>query len=109
MKTFSLALVLLLMGAGSFVSTANAQNDETGIRKVVNKVPPSYPGIARSMNLTGSVKLEAVVAPNGAVKSVQALGGNPVFVEAAQSAVRDWKWEKSDHETTERVEIRFNP
>ena len=109
MKTFSLALVLLLMGAGSFVSAANAQNDETGIRKVVSKVPPSYPGIARSINLTGSVKLEAVVAPNGVVKSVQVLGGNPIFVESAQSAVRGWKWEKSDHETTERVEIRFNP
>ncbi len=113
MKTFSLALVLLLIGAGSFVSAADAQNgaqnEETGSRKIVSKVLPSYPTIARTMNLSGAVKLEAVVSTNGVVKSVQVLGGNPVFVQSAESAVRGWKWEKSDHETNERVEVRFTP
>jgi len=27
----------------------------------------------------------------------------------AQPAVRNWKWEKADQESTERVEGRFNP
>ena len=74
MKTFpSMALALLLIGAGSFVLPAASQDEATGARKVVSKSLPSYPSIA------------------------------------AESAVRGWKWEKSDHETTERVEVRFNP
>jgi len=110
MKTFPLmALALLLIGASSFVLPANAQDEATGARKVVSKTLPAYPSIARTMNLTGAVKLEAVVSSNGAVKSVQVLGGNPVFAQSAESAVRGWKWEKSEHETTERVEVRFNP
>jgi outer membrane biosynthesis protein TonB len=61
------------------------------------------------MNLTGSVKLEIVVATNGSVKSVQVTGGNPVFSQAVESALRGWKWEKGEHETTEHLEIRFKP
>jgi TonB family protein len=102
-----MALAILLIGAGSL--PAHAQGEATGSRKVVSKALPAYPSIARTMNLTGTVKLEAVVSTNGAVKSVQVLGGNPVFAQSAESAVRGWKWEKSDHETTERVEVRFNP
>jgi TonB family protein len=104
-----MAVALLLIAGGSFVCPANGQAEETGSRKVVSKSLPSYPSIARTMNLTGAVKLEAVVAANGSVKSVQVLGGNPVFAQSAEVAVRGWKWEKSDHDTTEHVEVRFNP
>jgi len=65
--------------------------------------------LARTMNLSGTVKLEATVAPNGSVKSVDIKGGNPLLAQSAQSTVRDWKWEKADHETTELLEIRFTP
>jgi outer membrane biosynthesis protein TonB len=61
------------------------------------------------MNLAGTVRLEAVVAPNGSVKTVDIKGGNPLLAQAAQFTVREWKWEKTDHETTEIVEVRFSP
>ena len=113
MKASSLFIALLLSATiGSFAAAADAQNqneDAASSRKVVSRVVPSYPQIARNMNLTGAVKLEVVVAANGSVKSIQVLGGSPVFAQPAQSAVREWKWEKTDHESTERVEVRFNP
>src|SRR4029078_7598183 len=77
--------------------------------KVLTRVLPIYPPIARSMNLSGSVKLEIVVAPTGSVKSIQVIGGSPVFSQAAEGAVRAWKWEKAEHETTERLEVEFKP
>jgi len=43
------------------------------------------------------------------VKSIQVVGGNPLLIQSAQNAVRDWKWEKAEHETTELVEFRFHP
>lgn len=104
---WSLCLVLL---CGSVSAPAFAQSEQTAsARKVVNKVTPNYPSLARNMNLSGSVKLEALVLPNGTVKTIQIKGGNPLLAQAAESAVRAWKWEKADHETTEVLEIRFTP
>ena len=104
-------LVLLSVLLFTFqTGPATAQTDEsTSDRKVVNKVVPPYPAIARSMNLSGTVKLEAHVLANGSVKAVQVKGGNPLLVQSAQRAVQDWKWEKTDHESTEQVEFRFHP
>jgi TonB family protein len=111
MRLCSVFLVVLLgLVMVSQASSAEAQStDSQSARKVVNKVFPAYPAMARGMNLAGTVKLEAVVLANGSVKSIQVKGGNPVLVQAAQKAVREWKWAKSDHDSTEMVECRFNP
>jgi TonB family protein len=78
-------------------------------RKVVTKVMPAYPSLARTMHITGVVRMEAVVAPNGSLKTVEIRGGNPVLVQAATGAVSQWKWEPSSHETHESIEIKFDP
>jgi hypothetical protein len=43
------------------------------------------------------------------VKSVDVRGGHPVLAQAAQNAVRQWKWEPAPHETSELMEIKFTP
>ena len=87
-----------------------AQLDQTETtRKIVNRVTPVYPEMARSMNLRGSVKAEAVVTPNGTVKLVDVKGGHPVLAEAAQHAIYKWKWAPASHETRELIEVRFDP
>ena len=106
------ATASLLLGLGLFVcgATGNAQTEQfSSSRKVVNRVVPSYPPLARPLNLSGTVKLEVLVSPDGRVKTVQDKGGNPVFVRAAESALREWKWEKSGQWTTELVEFDFKP
>jgi hypothetical protein len=60
------------------------------------------------MNIRGSVKAEALVKPNGVVKSVDVKGGHPVLVRA-QEAIYRWKWEPSAHETREPIEVKFDP
>jgi hypothetical protein len=35
--------------------------------------------------------------------------GSPLFSQSAQSALREWKWEKGDHETMEVVVFHFKP
>ena len=112
MKVSSSFLALLLTISIVSVSSANAQTNNVeveGSRKVLRRISPMYPSIVRGMNLSGSVKLEVVVAPNGSVKSIQVIGGSPVFSQAAESAVRGWRWEKGEHETTERIEVEFKP
>jgi TonB family protein len=114
MRLCSVFLVVLLGSVTvSQAASADAQGAQSAesqsARKVVNKVFPAYPAMARGMNLAGTVKLEAVVLANGSVKSIQVKGGNPVLVQAAQHALREWKWAKSDHDSTEMLEFRFNP
>lgn len=100
-----LATTLLTYSLPSF-----GQADQpAGNRKVVNKVVPQYPAWARGMNLKGIVKVEAVVASNGVVKSVEVKGGHPVLVQSATSAVRQWTWEPASHESRELVEVKFGP
>lgn len=85
------------------------QEEPASTRKVVSRAAAEYPELARTMRLKGSVKVEAVVAPNGTVKTVQIKGGHPVLAQAAEKAVRKWKWESATRESLESVEFRFGP
>jgi len=49
-----------------------------------------------------------LVAPNGTVKGVEIKGGHPVLALAAQSAIRQWKWQAAAHESHESVELKFS-
>ncbi len=57
----------------------------------------------------GTVKIEAVVRASGIVKSTRVLGGNPVLVNAAVDAVAKWKFEPGQNETTEVIQLEFDP
>jgi TonB family protein len=76
-------------------------------RKVVTRVSPQYPNLARTMNIQGNVKADVLVAPNGTVKSIQIKGGHPLLGQAAENAIREWKWEPTPHETHEIIELKF--
>ena len=82
--------------------------DEEGRRKITLQVKPSYPELARKMNVSGVVRMEVSVAPDGAVRDSKAIGGNPVLIQAAESAVKRWKFEPSLKPTVEIVTFRFN-
>ena len=98
-------LPVLMLGP----SHASAQEPSEGGRKVVTKVVTQYPSLARTMNLQGVVRAEVLVAPNGTAKLVEVKGGHPLLAQAAQTALRQWKWAPAPRETHESVELRFNP
>jgi TonB family protein len=103
-------MLLALLPALVLVPAASGQQEATeSARKIVNRVTPQYPQIARTMKLQGNVKAEALVQPNGVVKSVEVKGGHPVLVRAAQDAIYKWKWAPATHETREPIEVRFDP
>jgi periplasmic protein TonB len=86
-----------------------AQDAAEGSRKVLNRVEPQYPATALRLNIQGSVKVEVVIASNGTVKSMEIRGGHPLLAQAAQNAIRQWRWEPYPHETTQSIEIKFRP
>jgi TonB family protein len=91
------------------LSLASAQQAsvEEGKRKAKVKSMPAYPDLARRMNISGKVKLELVIAPDGHVKSARALGGHPVLVGPCLDSVKEWKFDAAPEETTQLVEFSF--
>jgi TonB family protein len=85
-----------------------AQESEESHRKVVSRIAPEYPNLARSMNLRGVVRVEAVVGSNGVVKKAEVKGGHPVLVQSALTAVYKWRWEPGVKDTHELVLIQFS-
>jgi TonB family protein len=104
-----IAILCLVLGAlaGAMMQPQDQKADSD--RRVITHVAPSYPDLARTMNLQGIVKLRVTVAPDGTVKTTQVVGGNPVLAKSAQDAVSRWKWAPAPHESTESVELRFSP
>lgn len=106
-----LAVVLFVAASVTWIvkpSPAAGQQPEGEItRKVKSKVSPTYPDIAKRMNINGVVKLIVVVAPNGSVKSTKVLGGHPMLASAAEDAVKKWKFEPGPEESSGIVEFSF--
>jgi len=106
-----LAVALFLLLAGSlFISTlGSAQEVTEANRRIVTKIIPQYPALARAMKIQGNVRIDVLVEPNGKVKSLDPRGGHPVLVQSAEDALRQWKWEPASRESHEIVELRFTP
>jgi TonB family protein len=86
---------------------AFAQGELT--RKVTTRVSPTYPELARRMSMRGTVKIVVVVSPSGNLKEAKVVGGNPILVNAALEAVKRWKFEPAQDESTGTVEFKFQP
>jgi TonB family protein len=103
--------LLLLIGLSTPIGhpSAFSQDDATSTRKVLNRVIPQYPQLARAMRLEGTVKLLVVVAPNGKPTSTKVIGGHPLLTKTSVDAVEKWKWTSAAEETREFVELHFHP
>lgn len=102
------ALWVAFLGSGALESErAWAQGELT--RKVKIRVPPRYPDLARRMSIRGTVKMVVVISPNGSLKDARVVGGNPILVNAALDAVKKWKFEAAQDESTGTVEFNFQP
>jgi TonB family protein len=77
-----------------------------------SRVPPEYPEIARQLNMEGDVVLDITIDTNGDVTDIDVGSGPVVLRQAAQAAVRHWKYEPSRSDgqpitAYERVVVRF--
>ena len=108
-KWISPASTVILTGLLILPAVVSSQSSVTqeGKRKVKTLVAAVYPELARRMNVTGKVKIEVVIAPDGHVRSTRVIGGHPLLVNPAVDAVKEWKFVAASEETTQIVEIEF--
>jgi TonB family protein len=100
------AVILLFTGSVGFAQQSS--NGESK-RKLRTKVTPAYPEVASRMHISGRVRFEITIAPDGKVRNVRLLGGNPVLAQAAQDALKEWRYYPGPEETMQIVEFEFHP
>lgn len=101
-KAFFAALIL-----GALLSPAGLAQDSG--RKVLKKIPVTYPAILKSKGIGGVVRLKVFVKPDGSVRDVEVLGGNPILAESAQKSVLQWKFYPASSETMLELSVVFDP
>lgn len=60
--------------------------------KVINRVQPVYPPLAKQARVSGTVRLNAVISRDGTIQDLQVVSGHPLLVQAALQAVRQWRY-----------------
>ncbi len=60
--------------------------------KLVSATPPAYPKLATLIHMQGQVVMQAIIAENGTVQSLQVLQGHHLLRNAAKNAVRSWRY-----------------
>jgi len=76
------------MTARDFVCKAASQ-----LAKLIHRVQPVYPSLARQARVQGVVVLEAIVTKDGTVDGLRVLSGRPLLAQAALDAVRQWRYD----------------
>jgi periplasmic protein TonB len=61
--------------------------------RVINKVQPTYPPIAKSARVQGKVVLQAVISKNGTIENLKVVSGHPMLTQAAIDAVSRWRYQ----------------
>lgn len=107
--TAALLVILALAPLGVQGLQAQSAQSEELVRRAKSKVQPPYPELARRMNITGTVKVEVVVSPNGLVKEARIVGGHPVLANAALEAAKKWRFEPAPVESTGVIDFKFEP
>jgi protein TonB len=59
---------------------------------LVNRVEPTYPGLAQQAHIQGVVVLAAIIGKDGSVQHLQVTSGHPLLAPAAIAAVKQWRY-----------------
>jgi TonB family protein len=104
-STFLLSLPEEAVGASSSVAISSRrliptppgfepqeQNKNLRVGRLLRRVDPSYPLEAVQQRIEGTVRLHAVIGKDGKMQSLESMSGPPLLVEAAETAVREWRY-----------------
>ncbi|HKW61348.1 MAG TPA: TonB family protein [Candidatus Acidoferrum sp.] len=61
--------------------------------RIVNRVQPVYPPLARQTRISGTVRLHAIITKDGTIRELEVLSGHPLLQQAALDAVRQWRYQ----------------
>ncbi|MEZ5397045.1 MAG: TonB family protein [Bryobacterales bacterium] len=60
--------------------------------RLIHRVEPVYPPLAKQARISGPVRLRAVIAAGGTVEYLQVVSGHPLLINAAVDAIKQWRY-----------------
>lgn len=80
--------------------------------KILKRVLPVYPPLARQARIQGTVVLMGVIARDGTIQNLQVMSGHPLLIASALDAVRQWVYRPTylngePVEVNAPIEVRF--
>jgi TonB family protein len=91
------------------LAAAQSNDQSSSDRKLISRVEPEYPDALKRLYIGGVVRVEVLVAPNGAVKSTKLLGGSPILGQSTMKAIKQWRYAPAASEETLTVRLEFDP
>jgi protein TonB len=70
-----------------------AVGGDVQMAKLVRKVLPEYPPIARAARISGVVRLVGTIGKDGTIRNLQLVSGHPMLARAALEAVQQWVYQ----------------
>jgi periplasmic protein TonB len=82
------------------------------VAKLISKVEPEYPWLAKANHIQGVVRLTLVLYNDGRVMHVLLVSGHPLLVQEAEDAVKQWMYSPTlvngtPVEVVTEVEVEF--
>ena len=75
--------------------------------KLISRVEPAYPALARQTHMQGTVIIDAILDEHGNVVEMKVVSGPPLLIQAAVEAVRKWRYEPT-YLNDEPVAVQMN-
>lgn len=112
---FSCLVVLALLVIAVNAQTPDEAANHVHAAVLLKRVAPDHPKKARKEHVEGTVRIHAVIAKDGSVKDLEVVSGDPLLMDAALKAVRQWRYQPTmlngepvDVSTTIHVAFRLN-
>ena len=102
----AMAFVLAIAASGPRAGAQSTSPSEAK-RQAKRLLSPQYPELAKKLNLSGTVRIEVTIGPDGTVKHTRVLGGHPLLAASAEEAAQKSTFEPGPKETTEVIEFKF--
>jgi protein TonB len=61
--------------------------------RILNRVQPIYPPLARQTRISGTVRLHAIISKDGSIQQLEVISGHPLLQQHALDAVRQWRYQ----------------
>lgn len=65
-------------------------------RKLIQRVEPVYPPLARQVGVEGTVRFTVVIGKDGRMADITVIGGHPLLIPAALEAVKQWVYKPTE-------------
>jgi TonB family protein len=81
-----------LLGSSSRQPVAPSSGPDIKSATLISSVAPAYPLLAKNQRITGGVTIDALIDVTGHVASMTVVSGPALLRDAAQEALRHWKY-----------------